>query len=83
MKASEIKPGQIFIFGPTLTRPKLKLKEGFLDIVSNYVYACWGDWPAEVLTETQIYRLRRTWGMTEESFEKFKQILIGKYSNKK
>jgi len=76
MKVSEVELGQIFILDHTLSRPKLKLKEGFLDIVPNYVYVCWGDWPAEVLTETQIYKLRQTWGMTEESFKKFKQALI-------
>ena len=82
MKVSEIEPGEIFMIGPTLTRPALKLKEGFLDMVSRYVYVCWNDSPATVLTESQIRRLRSNWKMSEEDFERFKQALIEIYSNK-
>ena len=76
MKVNEIEPGQIFVFGPTLTRPKLKLKVGFLDVISRYVYICWGDSSATVLTEGQIYKLQLAWKMTRERFEEFKQALI-------
>ena len=80
MEVNGIKLGQIFIFGPTLTRPQLKLKVGFLDMISRYIYSCWGNEPATVLTGTQIYRLRSNWGMTEEKFEEFKRALIEIYS---
>ena len=83
MKVSELEAGQIFTIGNTLVRPKLKLKTGFVDMVSRYVYVCKGEVSAEILTETQLRRIRSNWGMTQEEFERYKQILIEKHKEVK
>jgi len=79
MKVNEIKTGELFVIDNTMTRPKLKLSQGYLDIFSLIKFSCRGDATARVLTEVDIMKLRINWGMTLEKFEDYKQMLVRRY----
>ena len=79
MKVKEIKTGEVFVIDHTLVRPKLKLKQGYLDMATQYIWVCREEADAEILTGSQTMRVAINWKMTPEGFEKHKQILIKKY----
>jgi hypothetical protein len=80
MKVKDIKIGEIFSADNTATRPKIKLREGFVDMFNQYVYINRENVEARKLTEIELTRIRQNWGMTLEKFEEYKQKLIKKYS---
>ena len=79
MKVKDIKVGEIFAIDYSGVRPKLKLKEGYLDLASQYVWVCNQEIDAEILTDSQLTKIARNWRMTMEEFEKYKQKMIRKY----
>lgn len=80
MKVKDIKIGEIFSADNTATRPKIKLREGFIDMFTRYVYVNRENVEARELTEIELTRIRQNWGMTPEKFESYKQSLIKKYT---
>ncbi len=79
MKVKEVKTGEIFCIDNTLVKPKLKLKEGYIDMASQIIWVCREEVEAEILTDMQIMTVQRKWRITAEEFEKHKQKLIKKY----
>jgi hypothetical protein len=79
MKVKDVEVGQIFNIDLTNVRPKLKLKKGFVDMASLYVYEGKDDVDAFLLTESQIIKVRNNWRMTEGKFNDFKEALIRRY----
>lgn len=79
MKVKDVKIGEVFRIDNTFARPKLKLKEGYVDIASQIIWICREEIDAEILTGMQIITVQRGWGITAEEFEKHKQKLIKKY----
>ena len=79
MKIKDIKTGDLFVIDNTMTRPKLKLKEGYLDIASLMIWTCREETEARVLTDIQIEKVRYNWKMKKEDFEKYNQMLIRRY----
>lgn len=79
MKVKDLKVGELFVTENTMSRPKLKLKQGYLEIASLMVWVCREDVEAKILTDSQIITIRNKWGMTEEKFNDFKEALIRRY----
>lgn len=79
MKARDIKVGEIFVADNTIRRPKIKLRESFVDMVTQYVYVNKENLEARVLTESELIHVRRNWRMIPKEFEDYKQLLIKKY----
>ena len=79
MKVKDVKVGEIFRIDNTFVRPKLKLKEGFIDMATRYIWICREEVEAEILTDVQIATVTRMWGMPPEKFEEYKQRLIKKH----
>ena len=79
MKVKDVKIGEIFRIDNTFVRPKLKLKEGYIDMASQIIWVCREEVEAEILTDMQIITVRRKWRLTAEEFEKHKQMIIKKY----
>lgn len=79
MKVNEVESGQIFTIDNTLIYPKLKLRKGFIDMRTQYIYLCKGDVSAWPLSEAQLRKVRYNWRMTQEEFDKYKEGLIKKY----
>ena len=79
MKVKEVKVGEIFTIDSSWVRPKLKLKQGFLDMATQYIWVCWEEHEAEVLTDIQIIKIARNWRLTLEQFERHKQKMVKKY----
>lgn len=79
MKVKEVKTGKVFRIDNTFVKPKLKLKEGYIDMSSQIIWVCKEEVDAEILTGMQIITVQRKWGITAEEFEKHKQMLIKKY----
>lgn len=83
MKLKDIKVGEIFTIDNSHIRPKLKLTEGFLDMVTQYTYVNKGETDATVCTESELNRILQNWGWTVEKFENYKKTLIKRYINDK
>lgn len=79
MKIREVKTGDLFVIDNTYTRPKLKLEEGYVDILSGYVWVCNLDEFAEVLTESNLMKIRIKWKMSEDGFNKYVQAIRRKH----
>ena len=79
MKVKDVKTGEIFRIDNTFVRPKLKLKEGYIDMTSQIIWICREEVEAEILTGMQIITVQRKWRLTAKEFEKHKQKLIKKY----
>ena len=79
MKVKEVEIEKIFRIDNTFSRPKLKIKKGYVDIASQYVWICREEVNAEILTNKQIETIIKNWKLTPEQFEKHKQMLIKKY----
>ena len=79
MKVNEVKPGQIFTTDNTLAYPKLKLHKGFIGMRSQYIYLCWRDVSAWLLTEAQIRKVMINFRMSREEFDKYRGELIKRY----
>lgn len=79
MKVKDIKVGEIFVIDNTMTKPKLKLEQGYVDMSSLYMFSGKKDTTARVLTEADIMKVRFKWKMTEEDFGNYKQMLIRRY----
>lgn len=79
MKVKDIKVGEIFVIDNTMTKPKLKLEQGYVDMSSLYMFSGKKDTTARVLTEADIMKIRFKWKMTEKGFENYKQMLIRRY----
>jgi len=79
MKVKDIKIGEIFRIDNTFVKPKLKLKEGYIDMASQIIWVCREEVEAEILTDTQIRNVIQSWKLTSEQFEKHRQKLIKKY----
>jgi len=83
MKVKDVKVGEIFTLDNSRTRPKLKLDEGFLDMVTQYTYVNREEIDATVCTELELNRILQNWGWTIEKFENYKKELIKRYINDK
>lgn len=81
MKVKEIKIEEIFTIDSMHLhlRPKLKIKEGFVDMSSQYIYINKEEVAATVCTESELNRIQQNWRMTSEKFKGYKQFLIRKY----
>ena len=79
MKVKEVEIEKIFRIDNTFSRPKLKIKKGYVDIASQYVWICREEVNAEILTNKQIETIIKNWKLTPEQFGKHKQMLIKKY----
>lgn len=79
MKIKDIKVGEIFTIDNSRTRPKLKLNEGFLDMVTQYTYVNREEIEASICTELELDRIQRNWGWTGEKFENYKETLIKRF----
>lgn len=82
MKAAGIKTGEIFTIDHSNVRPKLKIKQGFVDIATQYIYVNKEEVEATLCTERDLYRIRQNWGVTLEEFEKYKQKMVKRYITK-
>lgn len=82
MKAKDIKVGETFMLDNSFVRPKLKLNEGYIDMVTQYIYTNKDNIDATICTESKLNRIRQNWGWTTEKFENYKKILIKKYIKK-
>jgi len=82
MKVNEVKSGQIFTTDNTLIFPKLKLRKGFVSMRTQYIYLCREDVQATLLSWVQLRKVMSDWRMSQEEFEKYKQMLIKRQAGK-
>lgn len=79
MEVNEVKLGQIFTIDNTFSYPKLKLRKGFIDMRTRYIYYCKGKTEARLLLESQLRKIMSDWRMSPEKFDEYKGDLIKKY----
>lgn len=82
MVVDDLKPGQIFTIDNTLVYPKMKLRKGFIDMRTQYVYLCRVNEEVRLLSESQLRSIRSDWKMSQEDFDKYKERLVKKYDAK-
>jgi len=79
MKVKEVKKGDLFTIDNTLSRPKLKLEKGYIDMVSNYIWEHNEEVDAFIMDERQIEKCVRILRITREVFDAHKKKLSDRY----